>query len=126
MSPVRFRWPSIGNNEPFIAPKKCGPDESHTMKNRALVVLSLIIGTAALGHGVWLHVNIRQVASLALREREAQLVERLAPKVRGIVGDMTGDADALPTNPRTLEELFEPFATIIEGTDSAADDAAME
>ncbi len=87
---------------------------TRTVKDRALVYLSLIVSIAALGYAAWIHRHAEQMAMQALRQRERALVTQFAPKVRTVCLDMLGKTNVFATEPTTLEELVRPLATIME------------
>ena len=86
----------------------------HSMKDRALIYLSLVVGTAALAYAAWIHRHADEMVTQALRRREAELVTHLAPKVRTVYSDLLGKTNVLAAEPRTLEELFQPMLTMVE------------
>ena len=83
------------------------------MKDRTLTGLSLALSTAALAYAVWIHQHAKQMAVEALRTREFEIVTHYAPKVREMYSGMTGNTNAYPSAPKTLEELLRPITDII-------------
>lgn len=84
---------------------------AHAMKDKALIYLSLAVGIVALCYAAWVHQHVAQMTQQALRERERQFVQTLAPKVQSLyeglgVTNVVGKA-------QTLEELFGPYVDVL-------------
>ena len=77
------------------------------MKDRWLIYCSLAISIAALAYAAWVHQHSQQMARAALREREKEIVQTLAPGVREIYASM-GMTNKVPQDVSTLDELFKP------------------
>jgi hypothetical protein len=90
------------------------------MKDRTLIFLSLFLSVLALAYAAWVHhQGSEALAGRALRQREAELVRHWTPRMQTVYRDMLGDPSRLPKNPTTLEELFDPLVSIIEGIGEA-------
>jgi hypothetical protein len=84
------------------------------MKDRTLIYLSLALSVASLGYAAWVHQQGSEaLAARALRQREAELVQKFAPKMETIYRDLVLHPKRIPTNPTTLEELLEPLVLIL-------------
>jgi hypothetical protein len=94
-----------------------------TVKERALIYLSLVVSVAALCYATWVHQHSEQMAVQALRRRETELVTSLAPKVRTVYLDMLGKTNAFAAAPTTLEELLRPLLTIVERVGELPEDS---
>lgn len=89
------------------------------MRDRALNYAALVLSAVSLAYAGWMHHNAEQMATAVLRQREAQLVRQWAPVVRTMSLDMLG-TNAVPKEPRTLEDLSRPFFMVLDqlGRDS--------
>src|SRR3974390_3409261 len=77
------------------------------MKDRVLTFLALAVSVTALGYAAWVHSQADTAADAALRRREKQLVEKLAPKVQAMYQGL-GVTNKVE-HPTTLDQLFAPY-----------------
>jgi len=70
----------------------------------------MALGIVSLGYTGWLHYRVDSVVN----RRERQLIEHWAPQMRSVYADMFGKTNVMRSEPKTLEELFEPFFQLIE------------
>lgn len=98
------------------------------MKPHPLIYLSLGISLCSIGYAAWLHINAEKMAMNALRQRERELVEELAPKFGDIYRDMIPNRPPPVKKPTTFKELLEPLSHLMEsvgdtsGTTNSAPD----
>ncbi len=84
------------------------------MKPHSVSYFALFISLCALGYAAWLHLNAEKMAMNALRQRERELVEELAPKLGEIYRDMMPNKPVPTKKPTTLKELLEPLKYLME------------
>jgi hypothetical protein len=84
------------------------------VKDRSLIILSLVLSVSALGYAAWLHHRADAFATDAPRHRETELVRAWAPKFDQMYRDMFPDLKSRPQTPTTLAELFDPLIRLME------------
>ena len=84
------------------------------MKPHSISYLALCISLCALGYAAWLHLNAERLAMNALRQRERELVEELAPQFEVIHRDMLPNKPLPTKKPTTFKELLEPLVILME------------
>jgi hypothetical protein len=83
------------------------------MKDRILILISLLVSAVSLGYAAWIHQNANRAAENALRKRELEIVKAWAPKFQAIHLAMTESPMASDYDPKTIEELLQPLAEIV-------------
>ena len=91
------------------------------MKDRVLIYISLLVSILAITYAAWIHEHAEQIAAEALRQREVVFVGRLAPKMRIVYSDMLGRTNIFVTEPRTIEELFQPVLSFLDTVGESPD-----
>lgn len=84
------------------------------MRPHPLIYLSLCISLCALGYAAWLHLNADRLAMDALRQRERELVEELAPQFENIYRDMFPGKPLGTNRPTIVKELLAPLVLLME------------
>jgi hypothetical protein len=75
------------------------------MKDRHISYCAIVISILAIGYAAWLHYSIVGI----VQRKEAEAVRMLTPAVRDFLSGFGVRDSDLPSDPRTIEELFRPF-----------------
>lgn len=80
------------------------------MNARRIATFALGISILSLGYAAWLQHRMETV----LQRREREMVHRWAPKMRSFYTDAIAGTNAMPAEPETFEELFDPLFRLID------------
>lgn len=86
------------------------------MKDRTLIFIAIALSVISMAYSTWVYWQGSDVlATRALKRREKELVQSLAPKFVQIYKDMLPNQPEALKSPTTLEELITPLVKLMEG-----------